>query len=80
MTKASRDTQARRKGKKGKRKREKERERESERKREKRKRRKEKEVDRCSQLRASVQGHTRERGVPECYIQERPRRKRGRVL
>ena len=46
------------------------------------KRRKEKEVDRCSQLRASVQGHTRERGVPECYIQEHPkrqRRKRGRV-
>ena len=43
---------------------------------------KEKGVDRCSQLRASVQGHTSERGVPECYIQEHPnrqRRKRGRV-
>ena len=29
----------------------------------KRERRKEKEVDRCSQLRASVQGHTLRRGV-----------------
>ena len=45
MTKASRDTQTRKREKKGKRK-----EREG----------KEKEVDRCSQLRASVQGHTRE--------------------
>ena len=68
MTKVPRGTQTIRRGKKGKRQRE----------REGGKR----EVDRCSQLRASVQGHTSERGVPECYIQEHPkkkRRKRGRV-
>ena len=48
MTKASRDTQTRRRERKGRRK-----EREG----------KEKEEDRCSQLRTSVQGHTSERGV-----------------
>ena len=66
MAKPSRDTQAR----KGKR----EREREKEKRKRRRKRREEGRGDRCSQLRASVQGHTRERGVLECYIQEREAR------
>ena len=39
---------------------------------------KEKEEDRCSQLRTSVQGHTRERGEPEYYTQEHPNRRRGK--
>ena len=51
--------------------RERERERVREREREEEgKRRREKEEDRCSQLRTSIQEHTNERGVPECYIQE----------
>ena len=58
-TKASRDTQARRRERKGRRK-----EREG----------KEKEEDRCSQLRTSVQTHTSERGEPKYYIQEHPKR------
>ena len=74
MTKASRDTQARRKGEgKESEKRDGERERERVREREREeegKRRREKEEDRCSQLRTSIQEHTNERGVPECYIQE----------
>ena len=39
---------------------------------------KEKEEDRCSQLRTSVQGHTREGGEPEYYIQEHTKRRRGK--
>ena len=77
MAKASRDTQKGRKRVKGKRKGEKEKkregekkERERERKRERRKGQKYEDESRCSQLRASVQGHTKERGIPECYIQE----------
>ena len=65
MTKASRDTQTRRRERKGRRK---EREREG----------KEKEEDRCSQLRTSVQGHTSERDEPEYYIQEHHNRRRGK--
>ena len=49
----------------------------------KRERRKgKKDENRCSQLRASVQGHTKERGIPECYIRSTPKRhreKKGRV-
>ena len=43
------------------------------RKREKGKRKRENE-NRCSQLRASVQGHTKGRSTPECYIQEYPKK------
>ena len=58
------------------------REREREREREKGEKEKEKDENKCSQLRASVQGHTKERCIPECYIQECPRkakREEGRV-
>ena len=63
MTEASRDTQARKKGD-GKRERERERERRGG-------------GDWCSQLRNKRPG-TRERGVPECCIQEHPKKKKGR--
>ena len=72
-------------GTKKKREREKEREREGEREREKEgkeTRKKGKDENRCSQLGASVQGHTKERSIPECYIQVSPKRqreKKGRV-
>ena len=86
MTKASRDTSKRRKREKGKRKREKEKKcergRERERERGKGEKEKEKDENKCSQLRASVQGHTKERCIPERYIQECPRkakREEGRV-
>ena len=76
MTKASRDTPPKkRKREKGNRKTEKEKKRERERERE---RGKGKDENRCSQLCASVQGHTKERGIPECYIKVSPKKDKER--
>ena len=68
MTKASRDTQGGRKEREKERKKERGRERE----------RREKEKGRCSQLRTSASRDTpkKERGDPECCIQESPRKQR----
>ena len=78
MTKASRDTLKRRKREEGKRKREKEKKRKRER---EGGRERERESERKINLKegkekrkqcASVQGHTKKRDIPECYIQEYP--------
>ena len=78
MTKASRDTQKKegRGGKENEKERQRKREREGERERERERRKGERNKDenRCSQLRVSVQGHTKERGIPKCFVQEHPKK------